>query len=241
MDINYDYLVEIDITPSSTPTYKVFGAGIKDLDAAINEVILQTSYMVDEGWGSSEVTGGQFTVSFNGNRIVGDEAQDYIFSSDVQFKFGSARKTNLRITEPSGRQLVWSITLAKIPPPGGESNQAGEFTLEMHGNGKATISEDGEVIGQLTVVSVIGAEAGKTQLWINPALTTSPTCTYKYKTAAQVSVPAYGTSCTTGWTAWDGEAEITAATGNEIVVIEVNASNEALKAGKQTVTSNDAE
>ncbi|MFA5424226.1 MAG: hypothetical protein WC374_10255 [Phycisphaerae bacterium] len=241
MDINYDYLLEIDITPSTTATYKELMDGIENLDQAINEVIVQTAYLKNKGWGSSEVTGGQYIVTLTGNRIVGDEAQDYIFSSDVMYAFGAARKTNLRLTEPGGRQITIPVTLAKVNLAGGDANQPSKITIEIHGNGEPTLAEDGEVIGQLTVVSVEGVEAGKTQLYVNPALTEDPVCTYKYKTAAQVSVPAYGTTCTTGWTAWDGEAEITATTGNEIVVIEVNASNEALKAGKQTVTSNDAE
>ncbi len=238
MDINYDYLLEIDINPSGVANYKQLMDGINNLDQALNEVILQTSYLKNKGWGSSEVTGGQFIVTLTGNRIVGDEAQDYIFSSDVMFAFGVARKTNLRLTEPGGRQITIPVTLAKIQNAGGDANQPSDISIEIHGNGAPTLAEDGEVIGQLTVVSLEGLTEGKTQLYVNPAKGASNS--YKYKTAAQVAVPAYGTVCTTGWTAWDGSAEITAVTGNEIVVIEVNASNEALKAGKQIVTSNDA-
>jgi hypothetical protein len=239
MDKNYEYLLEIDITPSAAATYKELMDGIDNLDQSLNEVLFQSSFLADEGWGSSEVTGGQFTMTLTGKRIVGNEAQDYICSTAVMFGFGDARKTNIRITEPGGRQLIVPVTLAKIQPGSGDAQQPSDFSVEIHGNGKPTLAEDGAVIGQLTIVSLAGGDAGKTQLYVNPAIT-GETYSYKYKTAASVSVPAYDTVCTTGWTAWDGSAEIVAASDDEIVIIEIlTADNKAKKAGKQTVTSND--
>jgi hypothetical protein len=42
---------------------------------------------------------------------------------------------------------------------------------------------------------------------------------------------------TTGWTAWNGTADITATTGHKIVVVEVNAANQAKAVGEVAVTS----
>ena len=39
------------------------------------------------------------------------------------------------------------------------------------------------------------------------------------------------------WTDWDGESGITATTGNQIVIAEVDASNKAVGAGSATVTA----
>ncbi|MFA5424450.1 MAG: hypothetical protein WC374_11405 [Phycisphaerae bacterium] len=240
MDLNHDYLLEIDITPSTTATYKHLMDGIENFDPALNEVLWQGSFMDDEGWGSSEVTGAQLIVTATGKRIVGNEAQDYICSTAVQYGLGSARKTNLRITEPSGRRITVPVTLAKIVGGGGDPRQPSDFSVEIHGNGKPSLEEDGAVIGQLTLVSLAGVEAGKTQLYVNPEVTADPVSSYKYKTAASVVIPAFDTVCTTGWTAWDGSAEITAASDNEIVIIEVvTADSKAKKAGKAIVTSND--
>ena len=36
---------------------------------------------------------------------------------------------------------------------------------------------------------------------------------------------------------WDGSAEITATTGDPIIIVEINAKKEVLKVGKATVTS----
>ena len=41
-----------------------------------------------------------------------------------------------------------------------------------------------------------------------------------------------------GWTEWDGAEEITATTGQQIAVIEVNASSQAIAGGVATVTAN---
>lgn len=236
MDKNYDFKLEIDINPSGMEAdYAELSAGISNLGPSLNEAIFQGAFLKDKGWGSSEVTGGQFTLTLTGKRVRGDAAQDYIFSSAVRYRFGDARKTNLRLTEPGGMQIVVPVTLAKIEGSGGDANQPSDISIEIHGNGAPTISEAGEVIGQLTVVSVAGATSGKTALYVNPAKGAGNS--YKYKTAAQVDTPAYGATCTTGWSAWDGAAEITATTGNEIVLVEVDASNLALKAGKAVVTS----
>lgn len=237
--INYDYLLEIDINPSGAPAYKELMDGISNLAQAINEVIVQTSYLADKGWGSSEVTGGQFTVTLTGHRKFGNEAQDYIFSSDVRYKFGNARKTNLRLTEPGGARIVWPVTLANITAAGGDSNQPDAITIGIHGNGAPEIEEAGEVLGQLTVVSLAGTLPGDTMIYVNPALTDGNS--YKYKTGAQVSVPAYGATLAAGWTAWDGDDEIAATTGHQIVIAEVDGANKAVKAGKAIVTANDEE
>lgn len=89
-------------------------------------------------------------------------------------------------------------------------------------------------MGALTVTSVEGSAAGKTAITVTPALTSGNS--YKYKTAANPTMPAYGQSCTTGWAAWDGSAEITTTAGHKIVIAEVDAENKAVKAGQATVT-----
>lgn len=50
-------------------------------------------------------------------------------------------------------------------------------------------------------------------------------------------MPVYDQVLTTGWTAWDGTADITATTGQKIVVAEVDSNNKAKKAGITTVTA----
>jgi hypothetical protein len=91
-------------------------------------------------------------------------------------------------------------------------------------------------IGELTVNSVAGTSAsGKTKVTVSPSLSAGNS--YKYKTASSVTVPEVGAECKSGYTAWDGVSEITATTGNKILIVEVDANNKAVKAGSATVAS----
>ena len=88
----------------------------------------------------------------------------------------------------------------------------------------------------LEVFSVEGATSGTTRLAVSPQK--SGTQSYKYKTAASVDLPELGDVLTTGWTAWDGLADVTATTGNQIVVATVTtATNATVYAGRDTVKS----
>ena len=100
---------------------------------------------------------------------------------------------------------------------------------------KAATANPNPALGVLTVTSAAGAATGKTAVTVTPAKASGNS--YKYKTAASVTAPAYDTLCTTGYTAWDGAAEITAATGQKLLVVEVAADNKARSAGGATVTA----
>lgn len=90
-------------------------------------------------------------------------------------------------------------------------------------------------LGELTVSSAAGTNAGDTAITVSPGLTSGNS--YKYKVAANPTMPAYNATCTTGYTVWDGTSDITATTGQKIVVVEVDANNKAKKAGMATVTA----
>lgn len=136
MAINYDYLLEIDTTPAATePKWEKLCAGFNNLAPALNEVLFQTTWLCSKGWGSTEVTGGQYIITLTGQRVFGDAAQDFIFSKEVMYAFGSARKTKFRISDPNGDKILWNITLATITEGGGDSNQPNAITVTIHGNG----------------------------------------------------------------------------------------------------------
>lgn len=90
--------------------------------------------------------------------------------------------------------------------------------------------------GTMTVISKAGTETGKTALTVSPAKT--GTNTYSYKTAESVDVPKLGATVE-GYTAWNGTDEITATTNNDIVVVELTATDsKVVRAGKTKVTAN---
>lgn len=97
------------------------------------------------------------------------------------------------------------------------------------------LPEDG-TMGALTVSSAAGGTTGTTKLTVAPALTSGNK--YRVKTAAAVVAPVYDADCSgSGYQDWDGTADITAATGNKILVVECATDGKAKKAGVANVTA----
>ena len=91
-------------------------------------------------------------------------------------------------------------------------------------------------LGSLVVTSEAGATSGTTKITVAPALTEGNS--YMYQAGESVSLPAYGETLTTPWTEWDGTEDITATNGQQIAVVEVNSTDQALSGGTATVTAN---
>lgn len=88
----------------------------------------------------------------------------------------------------------------------------------------------------IMVYSVEGANTGDTKITVTPQAI--GTQSYKYKTGPTVAIPALNAVLTTGWNAWDGDDDITAATGNQIVVaIVTTATNACVAAGRTVVVA----
>lgn len=87
----------------------------------------------------------------------------------------------------------------------------------------------------LTVTSSAGTASGDTAVTVSPAKAAGNSYVYKVATAA--TEVEYGQLCKSGWTAWDGSADITAATGKVITVVEIDGSKRAQAAGSATVTA----
>lgn len=113
-----------------------------------------------------------------------------------------------------------------------------EATAQPSDSDGTLIIYDEEVIGDtvkasgLTVSSAAGSTTGTTNLTVTPAITEGDS--YQYMKGAQT--PTVG-AVLTGWTAWDGSSDITAATGDILTVAEVDGTGAAVKAGICTVTA----
>ena len=139
-EINYETEAFINVTPEEeTPKWASVAALTKNMAQSLNEVLYQASYYLDKGWGSTEVTGGQLTLTLTGDCKPGDEACDYLLSEKVQYGFGKARKTHLKLTQGS-TVIIWPVTLANITAAYGDSNQPNALTVTIHGNGKPAMS-----------------------------------------------------------------------------------------------------
>lgn len=92
-----------------------------------------------------------------------------------------------------------------------------------------------QTLGTLTVNSVARSKSGDTKVTITPAKANAGNA-YKYKVASSETAVDYGQNVK-NWSAWDGESDITAATGQVITVVECDSTYKALSAGHATVAA----
>lgn len=151
LKLNYEYelLIRTSVSGGSgggvTENFSPVAAGFDNITEAINEVVSQFSFLADKGWGSTYVTGGQYIFTLSGYRVVGDTAQDYIFSNETYGAFGKARESKIKITTPDGLIIECPVTLAKITRSGGASNSPTAVSVEIHTNGKPTATKASEI------------------------------------------------------------------------------------------------
>lgn len=138
-EINYETEAFINTTPQGEqPTWASLASLTTNMAQSLNEVIQQVSYYADKGWGSSEVTGAQLTLTLTGSVKPGDAACDYLMGNDVLYGLGTARKTHLKL-QKGEKTIVWPVTLANITPAYGDSANVNALTVTIHGNGKPSL------------------------------------------------------------------------------------------------------
>lgn len=138
-EINYETEAFINTTPSeSAPVWASMGNIMKSMSQSLNEVLYQATYYKNKGYGSTEVTGAQMTLTVTGDVKPGDTAADYLLSDDVMYGLGDARKTHLKL-QKGKKVIIWPVTLANITPGYGDSNQPNSLSLTIHGNGRPWI------------------------------------------------------------------------------------------------------
>ena len=141
-EINYETEAYINTAPSTqSPQWASIAALTKNMSQSMNEVLYQASYYKDKGWGSTEVTGAQLTLTLTGDVKPGDAACDYIMSDKVMYGLGDARKTHLKL-QKGEKVIIWPVTLANITPAYGDSNQPNALTVTIHGNGRPTVGTE---------------------------------------------------------------------------------------------------
>lgn len=92
-----------------------------------------------------------------------------------------------------------------------------------------------DVMPVLKVVSAEGSSSGKTAITVT-GYTLGSGDSYKYKVTDDEIVVRKGDSTASGWTNWNGSAEITAATNKHIAIVVSN-TNAVVAAGETTVTA----
>ncbi len=182
--------------------HKIGGNSESEINYNAND---EQSY-VGMGWISSEKIDGKrkYVGNFLNKAKFSEPSEDYSTKGDnIEYKTPSI----------SGRALALD---------NGDWKKADSFETE-----KEAVAYVYKLFGKelkpLTVKSAEGQTTGKTKLTVTPAKEGENT--YFYRTGAKVTPPAYNDLCdgTMGWMAWDGTSEITAKTGDKLIIVEVTA------------------
>lgn len=233
----YDVKAYIGTSFDSVWSYAELADGIENVTEALNEQVQQYFFLSDNGFGKNHITGMAPAFTFTGRRIFGDAAQDYIFGK--KYDLNGDRRSSFKFVWSDGsntHSMTCDCTICSIQEFSGSANEDSAISFEIRLDGEPVVT-GGPILPALTVVSVAGSSSGKTAIYVNPAAGSGNT--YEYKTAATVVLPAEGVDPGAAWSVWNGSDEITATTGNQIGIVEVDAGGLAVKGGLATVTSND--
>lgn len=248
----------INTNPMGTESIALLGIGVSTLDEKPNAQVKSKQYICDN---STTGSVNKFDSSFDYkyDDIPTNEALEFLTDCAENHLTSPDCDTQLYIVDldrpaevGSGTKFHCRKFQACVVPANftGEDNEMGAdgalkpqgdpvqgvWDMEKFHSGENpfTAGWTKPALGTLTVTSIAGTATGDTKLTVAPTLTEGNS--YRYQTAATVTLPTVGADCTT-MTAWDGTADITATTGNQILVVEVTSAGLAVKAGIATVTS----
>lgn len=237
--------------------WELMGAGFNTLDENPSAQTDSKTYICDKN-STSMVKSYQDQFSFETDTIKNEKAVMEIYNIGRNQLVGAdAEREYIRVelflpiegkvNTFKARKFKVSVEVSGFAGAGGETvvvsgnlNSIGNFIDGEFNTQTKTFTEVGEEappvesLKVLTVNSVAGASTGDTKITVTPAVESGNS--YKYKTGASVSVPTVDADCSTGYTSWDGSEDITATKGNKILIVEVNSSNKAKKAGIATIT-----
>lgn len=233
------------ITVSCVPTYSDFAEDVdnapnnlkefKHLDGwecSISTTSLGTSLeLLRYALGAADITAGSNKVVPRRNLSQNDFSDLWWVGDKADGGFVAVKLINglstagLSLTTTKNGKGQIGITLT------GHVSIAAQDTMPME-----FYSIDGDGLAALNLFSVGGA-SGKTTI-TSSGYTPSSSESYKYKLASAPVSVAYEDVLTTGWSSWDGSADIVATTGQYITVaVVVTASNKAKAAGSVMVTA----
>ena len=140
----YSYTAEIDTTPTAnSPTWKALCAGIDNISEALNESIQQYFFLCGNGFAANYVTGMAPAVTLTGRRVIGDDAQDYIFSKKYTPMNGRDTHFRLTQTDQAGTKSVISanVTLVNLSDISGATTDGSAISVEVRFNGEPYVGD----------------------------------------------------------------------------------------------------
>ena len=137
-----DSKIEIGVSATTADppvwTYKPLCKGIKGIQLNVNENVVTEQYLCGEGHAHNEVTGIAPQIQITGDRVEGDDAQDYI--AGLQFTVGSARESSVKVTT-GGKVITVPCVVSDIVTFGGNSTDLKPFNCNIRFNGKPSVTD----------------------------------------------------------------------------------------------------
>ena len=127
---------------SETWSYAPLNDGIDNIAEALNEVVQQYFFLSDDGFARNHVTGMAPTFTLTGRRIIGDAAQDYIFSKKYSLDTERQSSFKLEYTDASSgtHTIVCDCTLCNLQEWSGATTDDSAISIEIRFDGKPTLN-----------------------------------------------------------------------------------------------------
>ena len=128
--------------PPGTWTYAELAEGFDNITEALNEVVQQYFFLSDKGFAKNHVTGMAPAFTLTGKRVVGDQAQDYIFSKKYGLDTDRQSSFQLKYTDAQSKEvtITCDCTFCNIQEWSGASTDDSAISVEIRFDGKPTIT-----------------------------------------------------------------------------------------------------
>lgn len=248
-----DYL---NVGTVETPEYALCGTGFTALTETPSAQTSSKKY-INMDSARQSVTSYEWTAPFEADQIQSEKALAHILDIAKGLKTGGDVETDfvqVDLDEPvagaentfAARKRTVAIAVSEMPDNDGEMGVNGDFlgvADPVFGTFNTVTKEFTEgttvnpkpALGELEVTTTEGENVGETIVTVTPAKQDGNS--YKYKVAASPTMPVYDQVCSSGYTNWDGTAAITAASGQTLVLVEVDGDNKAKAAGSAAVNA----
>ena len=138
----YGLTAKIGTSKSGTTwTYSELGDGIENISEGLNEVVQQYFFMDLDGFAKNHVTGLAPTFTVTGRRVIGDAAQDYIFSK--KYGLDADRQSSFQLSYSDGSDTVTitcDCTICNIQEWSGATTDDSAISFEIRFDGEPTVS-----------------------------------------------------------------------------------------------------
>lgn len=124
--------------PSETWTYSELAEGFDNIAEALNETVQQYFFLSDGGFAKNHVTGMAPAFTLTGRRVIGDAAQDYIFSKKYSLDTERQSSFKLEYADAKGAKqtITCNCTLCNIQEWSGATTDDSAISVEIRFDGK---------------------------------------------------------------------------------------------------------